>query len=58
MENLVKLGLNPAWLVAQIVNFILLLLILRAVAYKPILNMLDARSRESGPDHNPRTRYP
>ncbi|MCB9175610.1 MAG: peptidase [Caldilineae bacterium] len=23
-----------------------------------ILNMLDAGSRESGPDHNPRTRYP
>jgi F-type H+-transporting ATPase subunit b len=46
MENLVKLGLNPAWLVAQIVNFILLLIILRAVAYKPILNMLDARKKK------------
>ena len=46
MENLVKLGLNPAWLIAQIVNFVLLLLILRAVAYKPILNMLDARKKK------------
>ncbi len=46
MENLVKIGLNPAWLLAQIVNFILLLLILRAVAYKPILNMLETRKQK------------
>ncbi len=46
MENLVKLGLNPAWLIAQIVNFILLLLILRAVAYKPIVNMLETRKKK------------
>jgi len=46
MENLVKLGLNPAWLLAQILNFLLLLVILRAVAYKPILNMLDARKKK------------
>lgn len=41
-----KIGLNPAWLVAQILNFSLLLLILRAVAYKPILNMLEARKKK------------
>jgi F-type H+-transporting ATPase subunit b len=46
MESLVKLGLNPAWLLAQIVNFILLLLILRAVAYKPILDMLETRRKK------------
>ena len=46
MENLVKLGLNPAWLLAQIINFVLLLLILRAVAYKPILNMLETRKQK------------
>ena len=46
MENLVKLGLNPAWLLAQIVNFILLLAILRLIAYKPILNMLEARKQK------------
>lgn len=43
MENLAKLGLNPAWLIAQIVNFILILLVLRALAYKPILKMLETR---------------
>jgi F-type H+-transporting ATPase subunit b len=41
-----KIGLNPAWLVAQILNFSLLLFILRAVAYKPILNMLEARKKK------------
>lgn len=46
MENLVRLGLNPAWLLAQIVNFILLLLILRAVAYKPVLKMLNDRKQK------------
>jgi F-type H+-transporting ATPase subunit b len=46
MENLVKLGLNPAWLLAQIINFALLLLILRAVAYKPVLNMLNTRKQK------------
>ena len=46
MENLVKLGLNPAWLLAQIINFALLLVILRAVAYKPVLNMLNTRKQK------------
>ena len=46
MENVVKLGLNPAWLLTQIVNFILLLAILRAVAYKPILGMLETRKKK------------
>lgn len=41
-----KLGLNPAWLLAQLVNFGLLFLVLRAVAYKPILNMLDTRKKK------------
>ncbi len=46
MENLAKLGLNPAWLIAQIVNFILILLVLRALAYKPVMQMLDTRKRK------------
>ncbi|MBI3914512.1 MAG: F0F1 ATP synthase subunit B [Chloroflexi bacterium] len=46
MENIVKLGLNPAWLLAQLANFLLLFLILRAVAFKPILNMLDTRKKK------------
>jgi F-type H+-transporting ATPase subunit b len=38
------LGISVSGLVAQFINFILLLLLLRAVAYKPILRMLDERS--------------
>jgi F-type H+-transporting ATPase subunit b len=45
MENLAKLGINFSWLIAQIVNFILILLILRAFAFKPVMQMLDTRKR-------------
>jgi F-type H+-transporting ATPase subunit b len=38
------LGISLPGLVSQFINFILLLLILRAVAYKPIIRMLDERS--------------
>ncbi len=38
------LGISVSGIISQLVNFILLLLILRAVAYKPILRMLDERS--------------
>ena len=37
------LGLNLPQLIAQIVNFFVLLFVLRLVAYKPILRMLDER---------------
>ncbi len=45
MENLVKLGANSAWFVIQLLNFILIILILRALAYKPVLQMLETRKR-------------
>ncbi len=38
-----KLGINLGFLVAQIINFILLLIILRAVAYKPLVGLLEQR---------------
>lgn len=38
-----QLGINPIYLLSQIVNFAVLALLLRALAYKPILNMLDQR---------------
>jgi F-type H+-transporting ATPase subunit b len=38
------LGINPGYLISQIVNFTLLALLLYFVAYKPILKMLDERS--------------
>ena len=40
------LGLNLPQLIAQIVNFFVLLFILRLVAYKPILKMLDERKQK------------
>ncbi len=40
-----QLGVNLPALIAQLVNFGLLLLLLRLVAYKPILRMLDERAQ-------------
>jgi F-type H+-transporting ATPase subunit b len=37
------LGINLGYLISQIVNFVLLLVILRIFLYKPIVNMLDRR---------------
>ena len=39
-----QLGINWQGLLAQIVNFGILLVVLRAFLYKPVLNMLDQRS--------------
>jgi len=39
------LGINVQSLIAQIVNFVILLLVLGLVAYKPVMRMLDERSR-------------
>ena len=38
-----QLGISAGLLLSQIVNFVLLMVILRLVLYKPILNMLDQR---------------
>ena len=40
------LGINGWLLAAQIINFIILLVILYFFAYKPVLKMLDERSRK------------
>ena len=45
MEGLVSLGINLPVLVAQIVNFVVLFGLLYLVAYKPIMRILDERSR-------------
>ena len=45
MEGLVKLGVNPPVLLAQVVNFVILLGLLYLFAYKPVMRMLDERSR-------------
>lgn len=43
MEAFDALGINLPQLLAQVVNFIVLLVILRLTLYKPILRMLDER---------------
>jgi len=45
MGGLADLGINLSTLVAQIVNVVILLGLLYLVAYKPIMRMLDERSR-------------
>ncbi len=46
MEGIGELGLNVPWLIAQVVNFGILFLVLRFVAFKPIMRMMDARSNK------------
>lgn len=45
MEGLAELGINPPVLIAQVINVAILFGLLYLVAYKPIMRMLDARSR-------------
>jgi F-type H+-transporting ATPase subunit b len=45
LDKLGALGLNIPLFVAQVINFLLLLLLLYLFAYKPILRMFDERSR-------------
>jgi len=46
MGGLASLGINVPMLLAQIINFIILFGLLYLVAYKPIMRMLDERSRK------------
>lgn len=41
-----KLGINLPWLLAQLVNFILVLVILRMLVYKPVLAMFESRKQK------------
>lgn len=45
MGPLTPLGINLTFLISQIVNFILLLIVLRLWAWKPILSMLEKRKQ-------------
>lgn len=45
MDVLGNLGINGPFLLTQIINFVLLLFILRALLYKPMLNMLESRKQ-------------
>ncbi|MBI2328782.1 MAG: F0F1 ATP synthase subunit B [Chloroflexi bacterium] len=46
MEGLASLGISLPTLLAQLVNFVLLFALLYLFAYKPIMKMLDERSRK------------
>jgi len=46
MEGLADLGFDVPTLIAQVVNFAVLFVLLYMFAYKPILQMLDGRSRK------------
>jgi F-type H+-transporting ATPase subunit b len=46
LEGLRSLGFNVPTLLAQVVTFIILLVVLRLVAYKPVMRMLDERARK------------
>ena len=45
MGGIAELGINPATLLAQVINVGILFVLLYFVAYKPIMRMLDERSR-------------
>lgn len=46
MEVLAKLGIDWKLLIAQAVNFVVLLWVLKRYAYKPILRALEARTKK------------
>jgi len=43
MELFTKLGINPVLLLAQIINFLILLFLFKKFLYKPILGILEKR---------------
>ncbi|MCK9186860.1 F0F1 ATP synthase subunit B [Candidatus Gracilibacteria bacterium] len=45
MELITKLGIDVKLILAQVVNFIIILIVLRKFAYTPILNLLDKRKK-------------
>jgi len=46
MELIAKLGIDVKLLLAQIVNFLILMALLYKFAYKPVLEMLDKRQKK------------
>ncbi len=40
-----KLGINPGYLISQVVNFTILLILLRVVLYRRILDMVEKRKK-------------
>lgn len=46
MEALSSLGINGKMLIAQIINFLILLFLLNRLLYKPLLNLFDQRRQK------------
>lgn len=46
MEFLKDFGFNPILFFAQVINFLIILLILKKLVYKPVLDMLNKRDKE------------
>jgi F-type H+-transporting ATPase subunit b len=46
MEGLAKLGFSVPTLIAQLINFGIILILMRVFAFKPILRMMDERSNK------------
>ena len=40
-----KIGINPIYLAGQIVNFLILFFVLKTFVYKPVLKLLDKRTK-------------
>jgi F-type H+-transporting ATPase subunit b len=47
MGGFASLGINPALLVVFVVNFIILLVLLRLFLYKPVMKVLDERAKKT-----------
>ncbi len=46
MEIIKNFGINPVLLIAQVINFLILLFLLKKFAYKPVFQMLEKRRKE------------
>ena len=46
MDALRPLGIDPALLIAYLINFVILLFLLRLFLYRPILNMMEERRQK------------
>lgn len=58
MQIFKEFGVNPIMLVAQIINFLIILIVLKKFLYKPVLDMIKKRQEEieSGLDNTEKTR--
>ncbi|NDJ63140.1 MAG: F0F1 ATP synthase subunit B [Chloroflexi bacterium] len=45
-DPLASLGINAGFLLAQTINFLIIFLLLRQLLWKPIINMIDARTQK------------